>query len=60
MNGHWMIKRVETVLGTPIKTESKWFGNFGSKEEAMKTGRQMAEREAVAGVAIKFEVAYMK
>ena len=58
--GHWMIRRVETVMGTPIKTEGKWFGNFGSKEEAMKTGRQMAEREAVAGVAIKFEVAYMK
>ena len=58
--GHWMIRRVETVMGTPIKNEGKWFGNFGSKEEAAKAGRQMAERESIEGIAIKFEIQYMK
>lgn len=60
MNGHWMIKRVETVLGTPVRHEGQWFGNFNSKEEAIETGRQMAERESISGIAIKFEIQFMK
>lgn len=58
--GHWNIRRVETIMGTPLKIEGKWFGSFGSKEEATKAAKSMVEREAIDNVAIKFEVAYMK
>jgi hypothetical protein len=58
--GHWNIRRVETVMGTPIRVEGKWFGGFGSKEEAVKTAKSMVEREAIGSVAIKYEITYMK
>jgi hypothetical protein len=60
VTGHWNIRRVETIMGTPLKIEGKWFGGFGSKVEAVKTAKSMVEREAIGGVAIKYEIAYMK
>jgi hypothetical protein len=58
--GNWMIRRVETILGTAVEFKGQWFGNFGSEEEARKVAKQMAEREALDTIAIKFEIAYMK
>jgi hypothetical protein len=61
MNGHWMIKRVETILGTPVRSEGQWRGNFGSKEEATKAAKQELSNSPIASqVAVKFKIAYMK
>jgi hypothetical protein len=61
MNGHWMIRRVETILGTPVRSEGQWTGNFGSKEEAVKTAKQVLKNSLIPEqVAVKYEVQYMK
>lgn len=59
--GHWMIRRVETVLGTPISFASNWAGNYGSREEAVMAAEAAAKCfTQVGSIAVKWEIQYMK
>lgn len=61
MTGHWMIRRVETVLGTPITIASNWNGNYSSKEEAMQAATAAAKCfTQIGNIAVKWEIQYMK
>lgn len=56
-----MIRRVERVLGTPIKSEGRWVGNYSSKEEAVKAAKAALLSSFIADqCSAKYEIAYMK
>lgn len=57
--GHWNIRRIETIIGTPITITGEWFGQYETEQQAKEVIAQTMKLEP-GTTKVRYEVLYMK